>query len=92
MARNRTSAQKSAAKRKGIIFLSHQRHLPSELPRVHRELVDVGEGRLEERAEVVALVPGWPRDSQTAKIMKFGVQYLSVLRTVRTCDELLPVV
>jgi hypothetical protein len=84
MARNRTSAQKSAAKRRGIIYLSHQRRLPANLPRIHRELIDAGEGRLEERAELAAFAPGWPRETQTAKVMKLIQAYKQAQEVHRT--------
>lgn len=94
MARNLPNKKrKEIKKRKGVIFLSHQRRLPhvdangSALPRVYRELVDIGEGRLEERAEMKPIQRGWPRETQTARVMRW-VEALAQGRIVRTFAEL----
>lgn len=75
MARNRTRAQKSAAKNKarqlGILCLPHQRRLPLEYRTIFYELLEVEEGRIEERAPVLPFQLGvWPTETMTAKIMR----------------------
>lgn len=92
MARNRTRAQKSAAKNKarqlGILCLSHQRRLPLEYRTILRELLEVEAGRIEERAPVLPFQLGvWPTETMTAKIMRHIENFREATR-VKTFAEL----